>query len=218
MNLDKLSSRHYITFFLIVFYEFASYPINNSRLTSILFAIGGILGCIFFIRIIIKEPLAKYGLQLKKMHLQIISVIMLEFMIIFLSFFPVISDNISYILSGNLIKEFVSYYFDSFRKSSLFLVLLVNVTYEEMLYRGFLLSFFQRLFKSSFMGIFLSAILFGLIHYTTTHSWATVLDAFIFGIIYGYLRIKEPEKFTLFSLSVGHFLNDILALCLSSCV
>ena len=101
---------------------------------------------------------------------------------------------------------------------SFILLLLASVTYEEVLFRGFLLTFFQKLTGSSFLGVFISAFWFGLMHYSSFGTLEEILErpisAFIFGIIYGYLRVKEPRKFTLFSLSIGHFLNDVIALIL----
>ena len=98
------------------------------------------------------------------------------------------------------------------------ILLLASVTYEEVLFRGFLLTFFQKLTDSSFLGVFISAFWFGLMHYSSSgtleENLERLISAFIFGIIYGYLRVKEPQKFTLFSLSIGHFLNDFIALIL----
>jgi membrane protease YdiL (CAAX protease family) len=75
-------------------------------------------------------------------------------------------------------------------------------------YRGFLLSFFQRIFNNPILSISLSAVLFGVSHYPSFHNIDQVVFASILGFIFGYLRLKEPEKFTLFSLSLAHFLHN----------
>ena len=85
---------------------------------------------------------------------------------------------------------------------------LIPAISEECVYRGFLLSFFQRLFDNPILSVSLSAVLFGVGHYPSYHSMDQVVFALIMGFIFGYLRLKEPEKFTLFSLSLAHFLHN----------
>ena len=82
---------------------------------------------------------------------------------------------------------------------------------EELIFRGVLISFFQKKFRDFRVSIYLSALLFGISYYLATHDIGQAAYFFVLGIIFGYLRIQEPEKFTLFSLILAHFLFNIFS-------
>ena len=180
-----ISKKHWIAFLILFLFEvitlvFAPY-IAGYTITFI-----GICLCLGLIRFYLREPLAEYGLCFKKIHIQIISGI-LFYIKQFVG--KMISDPIT-----------VFYFFDP----------LIYVIGEECMYRGFLLSFFQKIFNKPILSISLSAVLFGLAHYPSYHSIEQVVFALIWGFICGFLRLKESEKFTLFSLSLAHFLHNTL--------
>lgn len=220
MFINKISKRHWFTFFTIVLFEIISsfiFSIANNKALSISFAVFGSLLCLTLIHFYLQEPVTEYGLQFKKPHIQIIYALVLAFIIIFSTYYYKIAENgISFILKRASSNEVIEMFPVSFLIS-----LLVNVTYEEILFRGFLISFFRKLSGSSLLGVIIPSLWFGLTHYSTVsnpvESWTRVISAFTLGLIYGYLRVKAPSKFTLFSLSIAHFLNDILALILTFC-
>lgn len=205
--MEKISKKHWIAFLILFLFEvimlvFAPY-IAGYTITFI-----SICLCLGLIRFYLREPLAEYGLCFKKIHIQIISGILLTVMIdyLFLQNSINIRAGIFYIkrFVEKMISESITifYFFDP----------LIYVIREECVYRGFLLSFFQKIFNNPILSSFLSAFLFGLGHYPVYHSIDQVVCTSILGFIYGYLRLKEPEKFTLFSLSLAHFLNNTLML------
>lgn len=87
---------------------------------------------------------------------------------------------------------------------------LIYASYEEVLFRGFLLTFFQKLFKKPIFSILLSAIIFGIIHYPNGPQIGYCIYTFSFGLVLGYLRLKSPENFTIFSLSIAHGLYNYI--------
>jgi len=168
--------------------------------------------CIFLIHNFLKESLEEYGFHFRNIHIQIISGIALTFLITFILHYNAISNFISkngFLFSaGELMKRFADC-FDSYALFSLDLFdTFVHAIEEEILYRGFILTFFHKAFHSSSLSVFLSALLFALAHLPFHQNWYTVIFAFIFGIVYGYLRIKDSEKFTIFSLCLAHFLQN----------
>ena len=201
----KISKKHWIAFLVLFLFEvmtimFAPY-IAGYTITFI-----GICLCLGLIRFYLREPLAEYGLCFKKIHIQIISGILLTVMIdyLLLQNSMSITEMIFYIKQfvGKMISDPITvfYFFDP----------LIYVIGEECMYRGFLLSFFQKIFNKPILSISLSAVLFGLAHYPSYHSIEQVVFALIWGFICGFLRLKESEKFTLFSLSLAHFLHNTL--------
>ncbi|GFI51319.1 hypothetical protein IMSAGC020_02529 [Lachnospiraceae bacterium] len=209
--MKKISKKQGIAFLIIVIYELIAIIYTPVIVTSF---IGGIvvsfLGiglCLGIIHFYLQEPLTEYGVHLKKVHLQIISGIVLTFLIVFL------------LIQGKGDFRWSSFLFylnrlgQKFSSDPVnivyFLIPLINVIAEEVLYRGFLLTFFQKIFNSSMLSIWLSAILFGISHYPSNNNIAQVISASIMGLIYGYLRVNESEKFSLFSLCLTHYLHNI---------
>ncbi len=88
-----------------------------------------------------------------------------------------------------------------------FFNIFARALYEEITFRGIFLSFFQRIFTKPLVSIVLCAILSGAADYSVGQDILRAVLAVVTGFIYGYLRINEPEKFTVFSLSLTHFLQ-----------
>ena len=200
-----ISKKHWIAFLILFLFEvitlvFAPY-IAGYTITFI-----GICLCLGLIRFYLREPLAEYGLCFKKIHIQIISGILLTVMIDYL----LLQNSMSITEMIFYIKQFVGKMISNPITVFYFFDPLIYVIGEECMYRGFLLSFFQKIFNKPILSISLSAVLFGLSHYPSYHSIEQVVFALIWGFIFGYLRLKEPEKFTLFSLSLAHFLHNTL--------
>ncbi len=217
MKINKLSKKYWFSFFVIIVfdgvYSFV-WPTGGNRILTISCVILGSVLCLSLVRFYLQETLEEYGLCLKNPHIQIICMLLITFTISFLTYYRGLAkEGTTLILTKFTLKHIGELFPVSFT-----ILLLASVTYEEVLFRGFLLTFFQKLSGSSFLGVFISAIWFGLTHYSASGTpeeiCGRVISAFILGIIYGYLRVKEPQKFTLFSLSIGHFLNDVIALIL----
>ena len=148
--------------------------------------------------------IGRIWLTFKKIHIQIISGILLAVFIDYL-----LLQNSMNITSGIFyIKRYVEKLISDPVNIFYFFNPLIYAISEECVYRGFLLSFFQRIFNNPILSISLSAVLFGVSHYPSFHNIDQVVFASILGFIFGYLRLKEPEKFTLFSLSLAHFLHN----------
>ena len=210
--MKTLSKKHWIAFFIIVTIYISFFMLASSTYTSMFGAIFESLLCIFLIHNFLKESLEEYGFHFRNIHIQIISGIALTFLITFILHYNAISNFISkngFLFSaGELMKRFADC-FDSYALFSLDLFdTFVHAIEEEILYRGFILTFFHKAFHSSSLSVFLSALLFALAHLPFHQNWYTVIFAFIFGIVYGYLRIKDSEKFTIFSLCLAHFLQN----------
>lgn len=141
-----------------------------------------------------------HNLHLNNLHVQIISSIILVFCILYLKY----AENIStWGMFTYLFKK-------SIGKINIFTIL-ISAVLEELIFRGVLISFFQKKFRDFRVSIYLSALLFGISYYLATHDIGQAAYFFVLGIIFGYLRIQEPEKFTLFSLILAHFLFNIFS-------
>ncbi len=82
-------------------------------------------------------------------------------------------------------------------------VCLVPAIFEELLYRGIIVSSLKK--YNTMLSIFLSSFLFGI-----THSYTgQVLSAFLGGLVYAYLFIKTGS---LFPSIILHFLNNFLVI------
>ena len=136
-----ISKKHWIAFLILFLFEvitlvFAPY-IAGYTITFI-----GICLCLGLIRFYLREPLAEYGLCFKKIHIQIISGILLTVMIdyLLLQNSMSITEMIFYIKRyvGKMISDPITvvYFFDP----------LIYVIHEECVCRGFLLSFFNKIY------------------------------------------------------------------------
>jgi len=176
--MKKITKRHWISFLLIVLFNIASITFISGIGVPVL----GILLCLCMIHFYLKEPFTEYGIHFRRIHMQLVSGLILEVIILV----PSSSFLILYLFST-----------------------LAYAAYEEVVFRGFLLSFFQKLLNGFWINIFINAFLFGISHYPLNHYIKQGFFSFITGIIYGYLRAKEPERYTLFTLSVAHFINNV---------
>lgn len=205
--MSGISKKHWIAFLILFLYDVITLVfslVRNSYIVGYTISILNILLCLWLIHSYLREPLIEYGLHFKKIHIQIISGILLAVFIDYL-----LLQNSMNITSGIFyIKRYVEKLISDPVNIFYFFNPLIYAISEECVYRGFLLSFFQRIFNNPILSISLSAVLFGVSHYPSFHNIDQVVFAFIFGFICGYLRLKEPEKFTLFSLSLAHFLHN----------
>ncbi len=201
----KISKKHWIAFLILFLYEVLilvfSPVISTSFIAGFTLSILSIWLCLWLIHSYLREPLVEYGLHLKKIHIQIISGILLAVVIDYL-----LLQSITSGIFG--IKRYMEQLISDPVNILIFFNPLIPAISEECVYRGFLLSFFQKLINNPILSVSLSAVLFGVSHYPSYHSMDQVIFALIIGFIFGYLRLKEPEKFTLFSLSLAHFLHN----------
>lgn len=203
----ELSYKHWIAFGIIVFCNIAMLiivPIIAGVAGDIVnvFPLINALLCLILIHSYLHESLREYGVHFRKIHFQVISGILLALIISFLIYGNTFSAKLgSWVV--RLAKRRLNLYYIS--------LLMANVVSEEIIYRGFILLFFQKIFKNPFNSIFFAAFLFGASHYPISHNFSQMGYGFVCGIVYGYLKIREPEKFTLFTLCLAHFLQNILA-------
>ena len=165
-----------------------------------------IIVIVFLIRYFLKEPLETYGFHFRKFHLQLIFGVFLAVVLVNLrsGYFPEALLSIRFAELFSVQNVFV------------FLFTFIYAAYEEVLVRGFLLTFFQNIFKRPMLGLFLSAIVFGIWHYPKLQLMGYVTYTFSVGLVLGYLRLKSPEKSTIFSLSLAHGLYNFLSAFLLS--
>lgn len=202
--MDKLSKKHWIAFSIIILFQIISFAIAT---LGTIVPISNIFLCLFLIHRYLQEPLSEYGVNFKNLHIQIISGFFLAYVFLFLTFNNIYSRPILSLINHYYLK------FSSLSQAFLFCGnILMYVIAEEIIFRGFFLSFFQKVFPNSLFCIFLCAFLFGISHYPMGQNWNQVIFTSIFGMVFGYLRIKEPEKFTLFSLSLAHFIYNCFVL------
>lgn len=206
--MKTLTRKHWIVFAILTLFQIAIMTVISGMLIPFL----NIMLPLLLIHFFLKEPLTDYGLHFRKIHIQILSAVILASIIIFIAF----CNSVTW--AEFLFKiKYSSVYFPSFFLAFKYLLgTLIYAIIEEILFRGFYLTFFQKLFNNLFVSIFLSAVLFGLGHYPVNQNIQQVIFSSILGLIYGYLRLKEPENFTLFSLSIAHFLHNTFVAILTS--
>jgi CAAX protease family protein len=102
----------------------------------------------------------------------------------------------------------VDTFFRIFNLDSLFLsllgIVLVPAIFEEVLFRGFILFGLNKNYSDR-KSIFISSLLFGLVH---LNPWQ-FLTAFLIGMIFGWIALKTKS---IILPVAGHFLNNLLAL------
>ncbi len=198
MTKNILSKKDWTCFFImVVLYIF------TVKTDIIYLPVFNIILCLLLIHNYLKEPFFSYGLSFKKIHIQIICSLLLAAIILFYLYGNAFTWNIYPFVIGRFMRHFSSY-------ASLclyFFNILVRALYDEIAFRGIFLSFFQRIFTKPLVSIVLCAILFGAADYLAGQDIFRAVLAVVTGFIYGYLRINEPEKFTVFSLSLTHFLQ-----------
>ncbi len=107
--------------------------------------------------------------------------------------------------SGSRVPEIV----EIFRQNIplLFFTSLTAGVTEELLFRGYLQTRFKKLFNNSFVAIFLSSLLFGLLHYRYG-TIANVLVPFIIGLVFAFYYQKYRNIKVLI---ICHMLWDLVA-------
>lgn len=201
--MDKLSKRHWIVFFILFLTEI----IWITSLSGIGVPLIYTALCLLLLRYYLPNPLEEYGIHFRKVHIQVVSGVFLSLFTIM----PILLEDfrLSWKWLPFLARLFINQFPSFFSALLYFGNTLLCALQEELVFRGFLLTFFQKLSKSSLFSISVCAILFAIAHYPRGRNLEQVFFAFITGFIYGYLRIKKPEKFTLFSLCLAHILHNI---------
>ena len=146
-----------------------------------------------------KETFEEYGFHIHNPLIQLLYGIGLYAFIglIFRSNFsslPAISNSIA-----NIIDKFNSH--TVFNTLNIFF----NALSEELIWRGFILKFLTQK-NSIFCSIIITSILFGVMHFPVSFSFLQVINSCVISIVYCFLRIHSPEKFSIFSLTITHFL------------
>ena len=63
--------------------------------------------------------------------------------------------------------------------------------------------------SNNFFAIFITSVFFGLMHFPVTYSFTQVINTCIISILYCSLRTFFPDKFSILSLTVTHFLWNV---------
>lgn len=198
--MKNLSKKQWFIFGGIIFLQFLT--MTYSQFGSIILVLEALF-YLLLIHLFLKEPIKDYGLTFTRIPVQIFSGIILATVMLYLTY-----GNNTYLTISQMAERF----FRTLPSGLSFLYILnlfLHAIPEEIFYRGILLNFFQKIFRYPFISIFIGSLLFGLSHYPTSHYWSKVISSFFFGFVFSYLRIKEPEEFPLFSLTVAHFLYNL---------
>lgn len=201
--MKKLSKKHWIALLGVVILG-ASTLILPIRNLGTIIPVLETLVCLIIIRIFLKESFKEYGLYFSKLPTQIFSGIILSAIILYLVY-----GNHIYMSISEMLDRFLNIFPTPLSIFLYILNIFLYVLPEEVVYRGILINFFQKLFRYPFITIFLSALLFGISHYPASHNWDNVMFTFVFGFVFSYLRVKEPENVSLLSLIIAHFLYNV---------
>jgi membrane protease YdiL (CAAX protease family) len=91
--------------------------------------------------------------------------------------------------------------------TSIIVMALIPAIAEEIFFRGFLMNAFNGLFKNMHVSIFITAIIFSMIHM----QFMKVIPMFFMAIVLGYAAYWSG---TIWTSIVAHFLNNTLAVTL----
>jgi membrane protease YdiL (CAAX protease family) len=80
---------------------------------------------------------------------------------------------------------------------------------EELIFRGYLLNKFYKLFKSKLLAILISSTIFGLWHFPMHYHFGVVIFTFIFGIILSSLKLNIKGNIII-SFAIAHGLYNSL--------
>ena len=151
------------------------------------------------------ESLEEYGFHFHKPIIQLsCGIVLYVFMGIFFHFTFLSPPPFSEAL-GNIITKFDLINIDNF---FYILNMLLNVLTEEILWRGFVLTFLSKK-STNFFAIIITSVFFGLMHFPVTYSFTQVINTCIISILYCSLRTFFPDKFSILSLTVTHFLWNV---------
>jgi len=141
----------------------------------------------------LKRIISELGLSKKKLTYQYVAIGVLLFFLFFgIEFLMGAIETLTHVYISSNVTEYLSnlpFYFYVF-------VFLVAPIDEEILFRGFMV---PRL------GIVLSAVIFGVLHYVSYFSYIELIAAFAFGLAAGYIFKKTNS---LYPSIVGHMLFD----------
>ena len=201
--MNRLSQRYWIVFFILLFTEIIWITFISGIGVPLLYTAL----YLFLFGYFLPDPLEEYGIHFRKVPMQAVSGIILALFTIL----PILLMDLT--VSWKWLPFLARRFIYQFTSCSSALLYLGNTVFcaiqEELAFRGFLLTFFQKLFKNSFFSGTLCASIFAVSHYPGGQNLEQVLFAFITGFIYGALRIKKPENFTIFSLCLAHILHNI---------
>ena len=152
---------------------------------------------VFLIRFFLHEPLNRYGFHFS----QIISQI---FLLIFLGN-P--SRFISHLLEvWNICLIHMRYhYLHTFLPGADFFLALLG---QNMLYHGFLLTFFQDIFRNKLAGVLLVGLLYALSSDISSLNLFSFCLSFFYAVLYASIRTFAPGKCTIFSLTFAQYLSE----------
>ena len=170
------------------------YVYLNGLISEMLFLLITIIPSIAIIIYIsvYNKSLEEYGFHLHKPIIQLFcGIVLYVFMGIFFRFTlspPPFSEALR-----NIIAKF-----DRINIANFFYIfnMLLNVLTEEILWRGFVLTFLSKKLNN-FFAIFITSVFFGLMHFPVTYSFTQVINTCIISILYCSLRTFFPDKFSI---------------------
>lgn len=154
---------------------------------GVFLALGAIVLSWLIIHFFLHESMADYGLHWKHIGLQLLGALFLAF-------------SLDYLVNQHLIYTLRIF----IQQKELNFDIAIHATVEEIVYRGFLLTFLYRWKNNELFAIITSSFIFAIYHYPASQDIDLVLFAFISGFVFSYLRLKEGKTFSLFSLSLAH--------------
>lgn len=183
------------------------YVYLNGLISEMLFLLITIIPSIAIIIYIsvYNKSLEEYGFHLHKPIIQLFcGIVLYVFMGIFFRFTFLSPPPFSEALRNIIAK------FDRINIANFFYIfnMLLNVLTEEILWRGFVLTFLSKK-SNNFFAIFITSVFFGLMHFPVTYSFTQVINTCIISILYCSLRTFFPDKFSILSLTVTHFLWNV---------
>ena len=183
------------------------YVYLNGLISEMLFLLITIIPSIAIIIYIsvYNKSLEEYGFHLHKPIIQLFcGSVLYVFMGIFFRFTFLSPPPFSEALRNIIAK------FDRINIANFFYIfnMLLNVLTEEILWRGFVLTFLSKKLNN-FFAIFITSVFFGLMHFPVTYSFTQVINTCIISILYCSLRTFFPDKFSILSLTVTHFLWNV---------
>lgn len=173
------------------------YVYLNGLISEMLFLLITIIPSIAIIIYIsvYNKSLEEYGFHLHKPIIQLFcGIVLYVFMGIFFRFTFLSPPPFSEALRNIIAK------FDRINIANFFYIfnMLLNVLTEEILWRGFVLTFLAKKLNN-FFAIFITSVFFGLMHFPVTYSFTQVINTCIISILYCSLR-----TFSLINLAFSH--------------
>ena len=157
------------------------YVYLNGLISEMLFLLITIIPSIAIIIYIsvYNKSLEEYGFHLHKPIIQLFcGIVLYVFMGIFFRFTFLSPPPFSEALRNIIAK------FDQINIANFFYIfnMLLNVLTEEILWRGFVLTFLSKK-SNNFFAIFITSVFFGLMHFPVTYSFTQVINTCLFSLI-----------------------------------